>query len=86
MGLPFSLHYVLGSVISFIGAVVTIIAVIPFFTPIAFIIALGYFRLSVGYLITGRDLRRMESTTRSPILSGFSDLVSGIVTGKSDLE
>ena len=40
-----------------------------------------YVRMSIGYLRTGRDLRRMESTSRSPILAGFSDLVSGIVTG-----
>ncbi|GJJ07979.1 hypothetical protein Clacol_002186 [Clathrus columnatus] len=79
--LSFSLYFVSSSVASFMGAVITVIFVVPFFTPVAFIIAFMYFQLSVRYLKTGRDLRRMESTTRSPILAGFSDLVSGIITG-----
>lgn len=39
-----------------------------------------YYRLAIGYLNTGRDLRRMESTTRSPIFSGFGELLEGVVT------
>jgi ABC-type multidrug transport system fused ATPase/permease subunit len=39
-----------------------------------------YYRLAIGYLNTGRDLRRMESNSRSPIFSGFSELLEGIVT------
>lgn len=41
---------------------------------------LAYRRLAIGYLNTGRDLRRMESNTRSPIFSGFGELLEGIVT------
>jgi hypothetical protein len=37
-----------------------------------------YWLLAVGYLNTGRDLRRMESNTRSPIFSGFTELLEGI--------
>lgn len=36
--------------------------------------------LALGYLKTGRDLRRMESNSRSPIFSGFGELLEGIVT------
>lgn len=36
--------------------------------------------LAIGYLNTGRDLRRMESNSRSPIFSGFAELLEGIVT------
>ncbi|KAJ7222270.1 hypothetical protein GGX14DRAFT_304989, partial [Mycena pura] len=32
------------------------------------------------YLNTGRDLRRMESNSRSPIFSDFGELLQGIVT------
>ena len=39
-----------------------------------------YRRLAIGYLNTGRDLRRMESNSRSPIFSGFGELLEGIVT------
>ena len=33
-----------------------------------------------GYLNTGRDLRRMEPNSRSPIFSEFGELLEGIVT------
>jgi ABC-type multidrug transport system fused ATPase/permease subunit len=50
----------------------------PFLFPVT---AIGYiYSLASGYLNTGRDLRRMESNTRSPIFSGFSELLEGIVT------
>ena len=39
--------------------------------------------LAIGYLNTGRDLRRMESNSRSPIFSGFGELLEGIVTVRS---
>jgi ABC-type multidrug transport system fused ATPase/permease subunit len=39
-----------------------------------------YRRLAIGYLNTGRDLRRMESNTRSPIFANFGELLEGIVT------
>lgn len=83
--LPFMVYHVTTSVTSFLGAVVTVTVIAPWFLPVAVILAYCYVRLSTGYLATGRDLRRLESNSRSPILAGFSDLVSGIVTGKSAL-
>ena len=50
-----------------------------FFLP-ASIIGFVYRKLAIGYLNTGRDLRRMESNSRSPIFSGFGELLEGIVT------
>lgn len=80
--LTFMIHHCTMSITAFVGAVVTVIAVVPLFAPVAAILAYAYYRLSVVYLKTGRDLRRMESNARSPVISGFSDLVSGIVTGE----
>lgn len=76
------IQHVTGSVAAFLGAVGTVTFVVPFFLPVAAVLAYCYVLLSIGYLATGRDMRRMESTSRSPILAGFSDLVSGIVTGE----
>lgn len=39
--------------------------------------------LAAGYLAVGRDLRRLEANNRSPLLSGFSDLLEGITTVRS---
>ena len=54
--------------------------IFPFFFLPASIIGFVYRTLAIGYLNTGRDLRRMESNSRSPIFSGFSELLEGIVT------
>ena len=43
-------------------------------------IGFAYWELAIGYLNTGRDLRRMESNTRSPISSDFGEVLEGIVT------
>lgn len=54
--------------------------VFPFFLVPASLIGIIYRKLAIGYLNTGRDLRRMESNSRSPIFSGFGELLEGIVT------
>jgi hypothetical protein len=51
----------------------------PFLLPASIIVYL-YRYLAIGYLNAGRDLRRMESNTRSPIFSDFGELLTGIVT------
>ncbi|EGO00623.1 hypothetical protein SERLA73DRAFT_104969 [Serpula lacrymans var. lacrymans S7.3] len=75
-----SLQAVNSSLASFAAAIATVAVFFPSFLVPAFFIAWGYRQLAVGYLNTGRDLRRMESNSRSPIFSGFSELLEGIVT------
>lgn len=65
---------------NFIAAVLTIVVVVPPFSFPAAVIAYIYYRLSYGYVITGRMLRRMDSTTKSPIFSAFGDMLEGLVT------
>ncbi|KAJ7664588.1 multidrug resistance-associated ABC transporter [Mycena polygramma] len=75
-----SLQTVNSSLAGFFASVITISVVFPgFFFP-AVILGYIYYRLALGYLNTGRDLRRMESNSRSPIYSDFSELLEGIVT------
>ncbi len=52
----------------------------PLFLIPAFFLGFIYRELALGYLNTGRDLRRMESNSRSPIFSDFGELLEGIVT------
>ncbi|KAJ7869640.1 hypothetical protein B0H13DRAFT_2202440 [Mycena leptocephala] len=61
-------------------AVVTVGVVFPYFLIPASLLSFAYYKLSVGYLHSSRDLRRMEANTRSPIFTGFSELLEGIVT------
>ncbi|KZT57684.1 hypothetical protein CALCODRAFT_273206 [Calocera cornea HHB12733] len=78
--LPGSLRASIAFLSAFIAAVLTVGIILPAFLVPALVIGLTYYVLTVGYLNTSRDLRRMESTTRSPIFSGFADMLDGITT------
>ncbi|KAJ6468022.1 hypothetical protein C8R47DRAFT_1325922 [Mycena vitilis] len=75
-----SLQTVNASLAGFFASVITISVVFPGFLFPAVVLGYIYYRLALGYLNTGRDLRRMESNSRSPIYSDFSELLDGIVT------
>ncbi|KAF5353364.1 hypothetical protein D9756_007860 [Leucocoprinus leucothites] len=75
-----SLQAVNSSLASFFAAILTVAVIFPGFLIPAFFIGFGYYELAIGYLNTGRDLRRMESNSRSPIFSDFGELLEGIVT------
>jgi ABC-type multidrug transport system fused ATPase/permease subunit len=65
---------------NFIAAMVTVAIVVPPFLVPAILIGYFYYKLSLGYIRAGRELRRLESNTRSPIFSSFGELLQGIVT------
>ncbi|KAJ7282599.1 hypothetical protein C8J57DRAFT_1295798 [Mycena rebaudengoi] len=75
-----SLQRVNTSLAGFFVAILTVTVVFPPFLFPAAIIGYLYRSLAIGYLNTGRDLRRMESNSRSPIFSDFGELLAGIVT------
>lgn len=64
--------------IAFIISLMVIVLVVPTFTPIALFIAWLYVRLAPNYIKTSRDLRRLESVSRSPMFQNFSNLLYGI--------
>ncbi|KAF4588529.1 hypothetical protein EYR40_010081 [Pleurotus pulmonarius] len=80
MSLAGSLQSVNSSMATLIASILTVGVVFPLFLVPAFVIGVVYYQLAVGYLNTGRDLRRMESNSRSPIFSDFGELLEGIVT------
>ncbi|CAE6492871.1 unnamed protein product [Rhizoctonia solani] len=61
-------------------AVATIVYAVPYFIIPAVVVAYLHVWLSGGYVSASRDLRRIEATTRSPIVASFSELLTGIVT------
>ncbi|KAG8947770.1 hypothetical protein FRC03_000926 [Tulasnella sp. 419] len=65
---------------SLVVSLVTIVWLLPYFTIPAIVIAYVYYRLSYGFISAGRSLRRMESTTYSPIFAAFRDTLEGLVT------
>ncbi|KAJ7121096.1 multidrug resistance-associated ABC transporter [Mycena epipterygia] len=80
LNLAFSLQGVNNALADFLVSLCTVVYVFPLFLFPALIIGYFYRFLAIGYLNTGRDLRRMESNTRSPIFSEFGELLTGIVT------
>ncbi|KAG6908992.1 hypothetical protein DXG01_002481 [Tephrocybe rancida] len=75
-----SLQAVNTSLANLFTSIVLVAFIFPWFLIPAIFIGLAHRELAVGYLNTGRDLRRMESNTRSPIFSDFGELLEGIVT------
>ncbi|KAH7920819.1 P-loop containing nucleoside triphosphate hydrolase protein [Leucogyrophana mollusca] len=75
-----SLSNVNTSLATFVAAIITVAVFFPLFLIPAAVLGYFYRSMAIGYLTTGRHLRRMESTSRSPIFSGFGELLEGIVT------
>ncbi|KAL1925554.1 uncharacterized protein VTP21DRAFT_437 [Calcarisporiella thermophila] len=67
-----------------IAACITVLAVIITITPSFLIFALGilfsYVMVCMYYLRTSRELKRIESVTRSPIFSHFGETLMGVTT------
>jgi ABC-type multidrug transport system fused ATPase/permease subunit len=75
-----SLRAVLFRLATFVASIATVAYVFPIFLIPACIISFFYYQISKGYVNAGRDMRRMQSTTRSPIFAGFAETLEGIVT------
>lgn len=75
-----SLRQVLVQVASLIGAIILVTAILPWFLLPAGFISYAFYALSVRYLNCSRDLRRIEATARSPVYSGFSEVLDGLPT------
>jgi ABC-type multidrug transport system fused ATPase/permease subunit len=75
-----SLQSVNSTLAAFLFSLLTVTLISPALLLAVIVIIYIYYWLGVMYLSTGRDLRRMESNNRSPVISGFSELIDGIVT------
>ncbi|KAI0357032.1 multidrug resistance-associated ABC transporter [Trametes cingulata] len=64
----------------FAVSILTIMVVFPLFIVPAVLLGFLYQCAAIAYINTARDLRRMESTTRSPIFANFGEVLEGIVT------
>lgn len=72
----------LSSFLTIVLQIVAVVAVLAAFTPIviALMAALAVIYVRVGqlYRVNARDLRRLSSTTKSPILSHFTEVLRGL--------
>lgn len=79
-----SMNSILRTVVTMVAGLISKILIvgyiIPWFLIPAALISYIYYRYALIYLRTGRSLRRLEATLRSPIFSGFAELLDGVVS------
>ncbi|KAJ2733124.1 hypothetical protein IW152_003281 [Coemansia sp. BCRC 34962] len=67
-------------ILAVISVLAIITAVTPTFILIAAVVSLLYVSIAIYYLNTSRELKRLESTSMSPLLSLFGELILGVST------
>jgi ATP-binding cassette subfamily C (CFTR/MRP) protein 1 len=63
-----------------LGVVVMNIIATPLFVLIIVPLGYAYYYISQFYLVTSRELKRLDSMARSPMLSHFSETLQGVTT------
>ncbi|KAK5111256.1 hypothetical protein LTR62_005284 [Meristemomyces frigidus] len=71
-------------VVHCLASIITIVVLISVITPVfliaAFFISILYFLIGAFYINSSRDLKRLESTQRSPLYQQFGESLSGMTT------
>lgn len=75
--LPMSIRAWLMMMLSVVGIIVAISRSTPIFLSVVAPLLLVYYFIQVFYVATSRQLKRLESITRSPIYSHFSESITG---------
>ncbi|KAK3559875.1 hypothetical protein QTP86_026191, partial [Hemibagrus guttatus] len=75
--LPSTILMFLGTFFTSLSTVIVIISSTPVFAVVIGPLALIYFFVQRFYVATSRQLKRMESVSRSPIYSHFSETITG---------
>ncbi|KAJ2837511.1 hypothetical protein FBU31_001129, partial [Coemansia sp. 'formosensis'] len=69
-----------GDILAVLSVIVIITAITPIFIIVVAIVSLLYAGIAYYYLNTSRELKRLESTSMSPLLSLFGELILGVST------
>ncbi|XP_055925768.1 multidrug resistance-associated protein 1-like [Argiope bruennichi] len=80
VAIPGRLQNVIMVVIAAIGSLIVISTTHPVFIVIMIPLCIAYTFVQIFYMATSRQIRRLHSTTKSPVLSFFSETVQGLST------
>jgi ATP-binding cassette subfamily C (CFTR/MRP) protein 1 len=75
--LPGNLRSWLSTFANFIATIISIVVVLPLFCVVIIPAALVFYVVQKLYVNTSRQLKRLESVTRSPIYSHFGETITG---------
>jgi ATP-binding cassette subfamily C (CFTR/MRP) protein 10 len=75
--IPFQANIFLAQLFMLIGSLVVIAAVVPAILIILPVLCVIYYKIQAAYRSVSRELRRLDSTTRSPIYANFSETITG---------
>ena len=78
--LPVNLRQWLSTFANFIGTIILIIAIVPWFAAVILPVGVIFFMVQKIYVSTSRQLKRLESVSRSPIYSHFGETLNGAST------
>ncbi|TRY61972.1 hypothetical protein TCAL_10708 [Tigriopus californicus] len=78
--IPMNIRMLLNQSFNVLGTLVVICFANPIFIAVVIPIILMYYFLQKFYVTTARQVKRMESITRSPIYSHFGETISGAPT------
>ena len=78
--IPMSLRIVIEELLQLITTLIMIAIATPYFLIILLPVSLSFYFIQKFYIPTARQVRRLESITRSPIYSHFSETLSGVST------
>ncbi|KAJ2251412.1 hypothetical protein GGI13_003854 [Coemansia sp. RSA 455] len=67
-------------ILAVLNVVIIVSLVTPMFVIVAVVVSLLYVSIAYYYLNTSRELKRLESTSMSPLLSLFGELILGVST------
>lgn len=79
-GLPRQFHTLFNNIMRIIFILAIISAGTPVFTILIIPLAVIYIYMQRYYLMTKRELKRLDSTSRSPVFSHFHETLNGITT------
>ncbi len=78
--IPMNLRMLCNQLYNVVGTIFVICFANPLFIAVVLPIALMYYFLQKFYVTTARQVKRMESITRSPIYSHFGETINGAAT------
>ena len=81
--IPKSYADIINYVLALAGTLIVICSNLPIFIVVVLVSSIGYYALQKFYQESSRQLRRLESTTRSPVYSWFGESVNGVTTIKA---